>query len=376
MTIPPLFDPAEFRIPPGICHVCAGGETPFLLRHDAALRQYAIDKSNGSRGRVAQDATLEHARMLIARLWRVDLHNIGWVSSVAEGVSMVMESVDWRDGDNICVMESEYPSVVAPFLVREDAPYSVRFASPAGEAALIGCVDERTRVIAVSLVSYLNGARYDLAPLRRTADAVGAMLVVDFTQASGYLPIEASIADFAFCSSYKWMLGMTGIATAFWNRIRRPGWSPSTAGWFSLVSDKTDYRDGLEIKADALRFTRGNPSYAGLYVLASALEYLSSFDPLTVQLHVQSLTTDLLTRLHLLGIPSTTPPSSDHHGASICVANLRAKELVAALNEEGIYAWNGRGRVRFSFHGYNGTADVDRIADKLSVWRHRYALSS
>ena len=26
----PLFDPAGFRIPAGVAHVCAGGETPFL----------------------------------------------------------------------------------------------------------------------------------------------------------------------------------------------------------------------------------------------------------------------------------------------------------------------------------------------------------
>ena len=35
----PIFDPADFRIGPGIVHVCAGGETPFLYRHDEALRR-------------------------------------------------------------------------------------------------------------------------------------------------------------------------------------------------------------------------------------------------------------------------------------------------------------------------------------------------
>ena len=49
------------------------------------------------------------------------------------------------------------------------------------------------------------------------ADSVGALLLVDFTQASGYLPIDASMADFAFSACYKWMLGITGVAVAFWN---------------------------------------------------------------------------------------------------------------------------------------------------------------
>jgi hypothetical protein len=58
----PLFDPAEFRIGAGIAHLCAGGETPFLRRHDAALRRYAVDKSNGEAGRHAQEAEVERAR--------------------------------------------------------------------------------------------------------------------------------------------------------------------------------------------------------------------------------------------------------------------------------------------------------------------------
>jgi cysteine desulfurase/selenocysteine lyase len=75
----------------------------------------------------------------------------------------------------------------------------------------------------------------DLPALRRLADQVGAWLLVDFTQASGYLPIEASLADFAFSACYKWMLGIAGVAVAYWNRRRLPGWAPASAGWHSLA---------------------------------------------------------------------------------------------------------------------------------------------
>ena len=67
------------------------------------------------------------------------------------------------------------------------------------------CVDDRTRVIAVSHVSYLTGERHDLAALRVLADRVGALLVVDFTQAAGWMPIDASVADFGFSACYKWL---------------------------------------------------------------------------------------------------------------------------------------------------------------------------
>ena len=57
MTPAPLFDRRDFRIPDGIAHVCAAGETAFLRSHDAALLRYAADKSNGAPGRHALPST-------------------------------------------------------------------------------------------------------------------------------------------------------------------------------------------------------------------------------------------------------------------------------------------------------------------------------
>ena len=56
MTDVPLFPPADFSIPAGTAHVCAGGETPMLHRHADAFAAYARDKACGAPGRTAQEA--------------------------------------------------------------------------------------------------------------------------------------------------------------------------------------------------------------------------------------------------------------------------------------------------------------------------------
>lgn len=364
MALKPLFDRAEFRIQDGIAHVCAAGETPFLKRHDAALLRYASDKSLGMGGRAAQEAQVVQARELIAQSWGVSFGDIGFVGSVADGVSLVVESLDWRDGDNAVFDADEYPSVVAPIALRPHA--ELRFVKGTARNRLAGLVDARTRMIGVSYVSFLTGERADLSALRQLADSVGAWLVVDFTQASGYLPIEAGLADFAFSACYKWLLGATGVAVGYWNRAARPDWSPVTAGWHSLASHgRPDYGGRLELVPDAMRMTRGNPAHASLYVLVSALEYLRQFDVRAVQTHVEALTTDLLSRLGQLQIVSTTPGDPGRRGGNVCIEHPRAQAMVDALAERGVWAWNGRGRIRFSFHGYNGGDDVDRIVTSL-----------
>ncbi len=365
----PLFDPADFRLDPGIAHVCAAGETPFLHGHDRALLQYAEDKSNGMPGRLGQEAQIERARAGMARLWHVGADEIGFVSNVAEGVSIVAESLDWRAGDNICIDTHEYPSVVGPFALRRTPAIELLIAGGGEPDRVASLVNERTRLIGVSAVSYLTGERFDLAPLRRAADRVGALLVVDYTQASGYLPIEASVADFAFSACYKWMLGMTGVAVAYWNRVRQPGWMPASAGWNSLGSAAGGYDPVPPLRADAMRFTRGNPAHASIYVLNGALDYLSQFEMHDVLGHVQDLTVALLERLEALQIPSTTPRDPARHGASVCIASPRARAIVDAMAAQGVWAWNGHGRVRFSFHGYNSNSDVERIVEALRAVR-------
>lgn len=362
MICRPLFDPADFNIGEGIVHVCAGGETAPLRRHAEAFARYLADKSDGVRGRARQEAMVEQAREGMAALWRVPARDIGFVSSVAEGVSMLVESLDWREGDTILVDLNEYPSVVAPFAARRANYPSLRFATGTGADRLAAQVDRSTRVIAVSYVSYLNGERMDLAALRRAADAVGALLVVDFTQASGYLPIEAAVADFAFAATYKWMLGITGTAIAYWNSARQPSWAPTTAGWYSIATGaRPDWRAGVALRGDAGRFTRGNPSHAGIYVLCAALDHLAGFEMSAVQAHVQGMTTALHDGLTARGIQPSTPRDPARHGASICIDTPHNSGIVAAMQEQGILAWGGRGRVRFSFHGYNGMGDVDRL---------------
>ncbi|WP_428533412.1 aminotransferase class V-fold PLP-dependent enzyme [Rhodopila sp.] len=288
------------------------------------MLRYVEDKSSGPSGRANQERQVEGARAGMARLWGVLPGDIGFVSNVAEGVSIVAESIDWREGDSVAIDAHEYPSVVAPIALRRQPSIRLRQAQGNDQGRLASCVDASTRIIATSYISYLTGERVDLTALRALADKVGALLLVDFTLASGYLPIDASIADFAFSACYKWMLGITGVAVAYWNRERQPDWSPATAGWHSLAPGSSSYDKPLMLQPDAMRFTRGNPAHCSIYVLNSALSYLSQYDMRDVQRHVQTLTAALLAQLATSKISLMTPSDPARHGASVCIASPRA----------------------------------------------------
>ncbi len=74
-------------------------------------------------------------------------------------------------------------------------------------------VDRKTRLVAVSLVSWYNGFQHDLKRVCELAHANGAYVYADIVQAAGNTPIDvrASGVDFCACSSFKWLMGDFGL---------------------------------------------------------------------------------------------------------------------------------------------------------------------
>ena len=84
-----------------------------------------------------------------------------------------------------------------------------------------------------------------------------------------------------------------------------------------------------------------------------------------VQHHVQTLTVALLDELAASQVAVMTPADPARHGASVCIASPDAAAITDALHAQGVFAWNGQGRVRISFHGYNAMVDVERTVRAL-----------
>jgi selenocysteine lyase/cysteine desulfurase len=378
----PLFDRADFHLEPGVVHACGAGETPFLRRHSEAFEAYARDKSRGVVGRELEYDKVTATRDRVARFFGVPFEDIGFVSSVAEGMTTVAATIPWNPGDNACVLAIEFPSMTLPLSLRASPPVELRVASDVEQ--LMAQVDSKTRVISVSHVSYWSSERVDLEALRRAADRVGALLLVDFTHSAGAVPVDLSVADFGFSACYKWLLGCTGVAVAYWNRVRQPAWSPGTGGWNSIVlAEMPNAAAPGTTKEGAARFTFGNPAFPAVYVLEEAIKYLEAFGIDAVYSHNQELVQRFIDGVDKRGLPLITPRELDRRGSSVSLTmtepdHVRGEQaqftdtpgLVHRLQARSILTWGGQQRLRVSFHGYNSWWDVDQLLGALDEeWR-------
>lgn len=353
-----------------VAHLAAGGESPALRSHVDAAVQFFCDKTAGMPGRERMYDVATRVKGRLARLLSRQAGEVAFLFNASEGLFVAASGIDWQPGDNVVTALSEFPSVRHPW--RYGHAVDVRHVGSkmlTPTLAEIGAaVDQRTRLIAVSHVSYLTGARYDLAGLREIADRVGARLVVDASHSLGVVPVDGALCDVVVSCCYKWMFGSHGIGVFFVNSDRWPDLAAPWIGWHSIEPDQEI--DGPRLKTSIERFETGNYSFLSLYLLDAGLEALQRVGIDAIERHVLALGTLLHKELTQLDCPLLTPAEPANRAGNLAIAPDEPERLEQALRRAGVLTWAGEGRLRLSIHAYNDEADIARAASALKQILH------
>lgn len=365
---------ADFLHLDRLVHLAAGGQSPPLAGTSAALDRYVQAKGAGLAGWRTSEAVRARVAQKVAALVGAGADDIGFPSSVAHGVSLVADAVDWRPGDNVVMERWEFPSLMNPFLAQARHGVEVRTVAPeagtwrAPPARFAEVIDGRTRVIALSHVSYLTGERHDLEAYAALAGRAGALFVVDASHALGSVRVHAPVADVLLGCCYKFLLGVHGVAIAYWNRARLPEWRPRLTGWHS-THEKAPFDAPSEphVVRTGQAFEPGNPAYGALYVLDDALDYLAGLGMADVEAHTLAMSGELRARLVALGLPVMTPEAAAGRAGSVAFTSDAAPAVRARLEDAGVLVSGELGRVRASVHVYTTAGDLDRATAAIGA---------
>lgn len=205
-------------------------------------------------------------------------------------------------------------------------------------------------VIAVSVVQSADGRVVDLDALR-AAQATGVRIVLDATQATGWLDADLGWADVVVGGAYKWLLSPRGAA---WMAVR-PGWDlvPHQAGWYAAADPWTGvYGLPLRLASDA-RALDTSPAWYCHAGAAVALPWLAGLDRAAVH-------------AHCVGLAEKFRAGLGMEPAGSAIVAVRRPEAVERLAAAGVVTSARAGAARLSFHLYNTEADVDRALDALT----------
>jgi selenocysteine lyase/cysteine desulfurase len=219
--------------------------------------------------------------------------------------------------------------------------------------ALADEVDSRTDLVAFSLVQSADGTVAPYDDIVAAARAHDALVVVDATQACGWLPFDASRADVVAVGAYKWLMAPRGAAFAYLAPAARARMTPSAAGWYAGEDVHASYYGPpLRLAGDARRFDI-SPAWFSYVGAAPALELIAQVGLPAIREHNVALANRFLVGLG-------RPPGDS---AIVTVDVPGAEERLAAA---GVRAAVRAGRVRASFHLYSTEADVDLALSALT----------
>jgi selenocysteine lyase/cysteine desulfurase len=333
-----------------------------------ATRRYYEHKTLAGAGRQRHAEVEQACRAGLAQLMGSDAGDIALLGSSSEGINAIYSLIDWRPGDNVVVPTNdlEFPSVVLPAVQREPRGVEVRVVerrgweiAPEDVAAL---VDERTRLVFLSHVSYRTGFRHDLEEISRLLGGTDALFAVDATQSLGVVPVPSHACDFLVASSCKWLLGPHGIGVFFWNRRRRPGAVPGGIGWYSVVDD---LQFPYELKPGAERFELGGPNLIAIYALLEGVRLLLDTGVERIERHVLDLGARLIDGLRPLELDLMTPIDPARRAGIVSWSDRDFRSTADALERRGVIVTGSSGRIRAAVHLYNDETDVDRLIEAM-----------
>ncbi|MFE0448784.1 aminotransferase class V-fold PLP-dependent enzyme [Streptomyces fungicidicus] len=297
-------------------------------------------------------ADVEACRGAYARLAGVPAGRVAAGATAALHTSLIAASL--QPGAEVLTAEDDFTSVLNAFHTRGDL--KVR-AVPLERLA--DSVRPGTALVAVSAAQSADGRIADLAALREAARTHGARTYVDFSQAAGWLPMEAGAFDYSVSITYKWLLGPHGAAFLVVPEDLgdlppvQASWVGAEQPWASC------YGPVAELAGSARRFDSSPAlfSYAGL---RASLELVEEIGVDTVRAHDLALADRFRAGLAERGHTPVPAPGSP----IVSVPGLG--RLQPELAEAGIQVSDRAGNLRASFHLYNTADDVDRLLEALS----------
>ncbi|HEX4683776.1 MAG TPA: aminotransferase class V-fold PLP-dependent enzyme [Gemmatimonadaceae bacterium] len=323
-----------------------------------AIRAMSVGELLGAAGAVcSQFAALVHA----------EPDEVGFVYATSEGENTVANNAPMSPGDSVVIDDLHYDGAIVAYRELERRR-GIELRIVANRGGIITPddiarrVDGRTRLVAVSYVSSVNGLRHDIRALADIAHSHGALLHADAIQAVGMFPIDVRADDMdSMCAgTYKWLLGGFGVAPFYMKRSVIDRVPTDRFGIFQVAEDLPDHHFAL--KKTARRYNYATLPFAEVHQLGAALTYLQNVGVDRIATHTLGLTRRLERGLLEQGYRLFTPAGNG--SAVLCFFHKQGSADVAKVFSETRIDLTVRDdHSRASIALFNNSDDIDRLLE-------------
>ena len=362
---------------------------------DAVAEHYARHNANVGRAvhQLGEESTAayELARAKVAGfIGATQPSEVVFTKNSSEALNLVANVLAWARGeyavgagDEVVISEMEHHSNIVPWqLLTERTGATLRWFGLTDEGRLdLSDIDdlitERTKVVSLVWVSNMLGTVNPVAQIARRAKEVGALVVVDASQAVPQMPVDVSTlgADFVAFTGHK-MVGPTGIGV-LWGRRQLLEELPPFLGGGSMI--ETVRMERSTWAPPPAKYEAGTPPVAQAVGLGAAVDYLSAVGMGAVAAHEATVTAYTLGRLRAVaGLRILGPTEAVDRGAAISfeIDGVHPHDVSQVLDSLGIAVRAGhhcakpaharfgvQSSTRASAYLYTSPEEVDAFVD-------------
>lgn len=331
--------------------------------------------------KIRSDTTkaLTRTRESCAKLIGAATSEIALTSNTTVGINIAAAGLEWKDGDEVIVSDLEHPGGYLPWLVwRKRYPIKVKlFKTGQSDEQLLRnlekSITQKTRVVCVSHISWLNGRRFPLEAIGRICVSAGVLLIVDGAQSIGHIPVKIKDAgvDVYTISGQKWLMGPDGTGAVYINHGAGKKIQLSSAS-FRSAQKKRLKTLSFTPELSAMRYEVGTLNTPGFIGLRTAVEQFKRTGPISIEKRILLLANRLLSQLRpLKNVEIITPEGEAQSGlVSFRVKNVEAQNVVDRLYRKHKIILRAvvtePPAVRTSIHYLNTEDEMDSIANAIS----------
>jgi cysteine desulfurase/selenocysteine lyase len=324
-----------------------------------------------------------------------------FAKNATEALNLVANTLAWGGplqvgpGDEVVITEMEHHSNIVPWqLLTERTGAKLRWFGLTDDGRLdLSNIDdvitERTKVVSLTWVSNMLGTINPVPEIAARAHEVGALVVVDASQAVPQLPVDvaASGADLLAFTGHK-CVGPTGIGV-LWGRREVLDQLPPFLGGGEMIETVTMERSTYAPPPH--KFEAGTPPIVEAVGLGAALDYLGHLGMDVVHRHEQAITAYALEALQTVpGLTILGPLSAEARGGAIAfeLEGAHPHDVATVLDTRGVAVRAGhhcakpaharfgvQSSTRMSSYLYTTPDEIDALVEALEYTRSYFKLS-
>jgi cysteine desulfurase/selenocysteine lyase len=184
----------EFPITQRMLYFDSAHQAPLSVSVKAALERFYAEGLETAGPKSRWLARAEDVRKRLARLIGADPTEIAFTKNTSEGLNIAANALPLTAGDNVLLVEGDHPNNAYAFLNLRAKGVDVRFVPMGKEgvdaASFAPHIDNRTRAISLSHVTFHAGHVADIAGISHLCAEKRIPLILDTMQSVGVMPLD------------------------------------------------------------------------------------------------------------------------------------------------------------------------------------------